>query len=168
MVWEYDLPATQAWKRQAISDASLVEPSNVRFVPTDLSAISLDTVEVPPRATWNWMGVTVYLTPQDTRRVLDVIADTGAGTTLVVNFVLSPAECDELGLAAAASAASLVSSVGEPVVATYGRGDVDALLRAAGFHDVELLDAVELSHRYLRGGGERTLPDSTVIAIAVV
>jgi O-methyltransferase involved in polyketide biosynthesis len=115
-----------------------------------------------------WMGVTMYLSPQNTSAVLDVIADTGTGTTLVVNFVLSPEECDESGLVAAACAASLVSSVGEPVVGTYGRSDVDAVLRAAGFNNVELLDAVELSQRYLRSGGDRRFPDSTVIAVAVV
>jgi methyltransferase (TIGR00027 family) len=167
-VWEYDLPATQAWKRQALLKAGLGVPSNVRFMAIDLSATRLDTVEVPARATWSWMGVTMYLTPEATREVLDVIADTGTGTTLVVNFVLPPEECSELGQAAAASAASFVASVGEPVVATYRRRDVDGLLRAAGFTSVELLDAVELSHRYLQRGGGRTLPDSTMIAIAIV
>jgi methyltransferase (TIGR00027 family) len=167
-IWEYDLAATQAWKRQAMSDAGLDVPSNLRFVAIDLSATRLDTVEAPTCATWSWMGVTMYLSPQATTEVLDVIARLGVGTTLVANFALPREECDELGVAAAASAASLVASVGEPVVATYRRGEVKHLLRAAGFSRVELLDAVELSRRYLRHRDDRTLPDSTVIAVAVV
>jgi methyltransferase (TIGR00027 family) len=167
-VWEYDLAATQAWKRQALIDAGLGVPSNVRFLAIDLSATGLGGVDVPRQATWSWLGVTMYLTPQVTKEVLDVIAGLGTGTTVVANFVLPPEECNELGRAAAASAASLVASVGEPVVATYGPGEVERLLRSAGFNHVELLGAVELSHRYLRGREDRTLPDSTVIAVAVV
>jgi hypothetical protein len=78
-------------------------------VPIDLARTRLDTVEVPSQATWNWLGVTVYLTEQATTATLEVIADTGDGTTLVVDFVLPPDERDELGLAAGASAASLVA-----------------------------------------------------------
>jgi methyltransferase (TIGR00027 family) len=167
-VWEYDLAATQAWKRQALIDAGLGVPSNVRFVTIDLATTRLDAVDVPARATWSWMGVTMYLTPEAMTEVLDALAHLGTGTTVVANFALPPDECDELGLAAARSAASLVASVGEPVVATYRRGDVAPLFRAAGFNQVELLDAVELSRRYLRDHKDRMLPDSTVIAVAVV
>jgi hypothetical protein len=73
---------------------------------------------------------------------------------------------DELGLAPAASAARLVASIGEPVMAAYGRAEVDALLRAPAFIDAEFLDAAGLSHRYLHGRRERTLPASTVTMIA--
>jgi hypothetical protein len=75
-------------------------------------------------------------------------------------------ECDELGLVTSASAAGLVASVGEPVVATYGRAEVEAVLRSAAFNRIELLDSAELSRRYLQGGDEPVLPRSTVIAVA--
>jgi hypothetical protein len=65
-----------------------------------------------------------------------------------------------------ASAARLVASIGEPVMAAYGRVEVDALLRAAAFNHAEFLDAAGLSHRYLHGRRDRTLPASTVIVIA--
>jgi methyltransferase (TIGR00027 family) len=167
-IWEYDQAATQAWKRQAITAAGLEVPGNVRFVAIDLSHTRLDAVEVPSRATWSWMGVTVYLTEQTTTDTLEVIAHTGADTTVVADFVLPPDERDELGRAAAASAASLVASVGEPVVATYRRGEAEALLRDAGFTHIELLDATELSRRYLQTSDRPVLPGSTIIAVASV
>jgi methyltransferase (TIGR00027 family) len=167
-VWEYDRAATQAWKQQAITAAGLQLPHNVRFVPIDLSRTRLDTVDVPSPATWSWLGVTVYLTELATSETLDVIAHTGGGATLIVDFVLPRDERDELALAAGVSAASLVASVGEPVVSTYRRRDVEALLRDTGFTEVELLDATELSRRYLQGGDHPALPGSTVIAIASV
>ena len=165
-VWEYDLAATQAWKRHPVIDAGVGAPRNVRFVTIDLSTTGLAAVEAPGRATWSRMDVTMYRTPHATTEVPDAIADLGTGTTVVANVAVAPEECDELGLAAARSAASLVASVGEPVVATYRRGDVER--RATGFNHVELLDAAELSNRYLRDHKDRTLPDSTVIAVAVV
>jgi O-methyltransferase involved in polyketide biosynthesis len=160
------MAATQVWKRQAITAAGFEVPGNVRFVPIDLSRTRLDAVEVPSRATWSWLGVAVYLTERAAAETLEVIAHTGVGTTLIVDFVLPPEERDELGRAAAASAASVVASVGEPVVSTYRRRDVDAPLRDAGFTEIELLDATELSRRYLQGGDHPVLPASTVIAIA--
>jgi hypothetical protein len=79
---------------------------------------------------------------------------------------LDAVEVDELGLAPAASAARLVASIGEPVMAAYGPAEVDALLRAAAFNHAEFLDAAGRSHRYLHGRRDRTLPASTVIVIA--
>jgi O-methyltransferase involved in polyketide biosynthesis len=114
------------------------------------------------------MGVTVYLTQPATSEVLDVIAQSGDGTTLVADFVLHVEERDELGAAAASAAASLIASIGEPVAATFRRGEVEALVRDAGFSRVELLDARELSHRYLRHLEHRTFPGSTVIAVAAI
>jgi methyltransferase (TIGR00027 family) len=81
-IWEYDQAATQAWKRQALTAAGLEGPANVRFVAIDLSHTRLDAVEVPSRATWSWMGVTVYLTEQTTTDTLEVIAHTGADRLL--------------------------------------------------------------------------------------
>jgi hypothetical protein len=54
------------------------------------------------------------------------------------------------------------------VVATYRRGEAEALLRDAGFTHIELLDATELSRRYLRASDRPVLPGSTIIAVASV
>jgi O-methyltransferase involved in polyketide biosynthesis len=112
-------------------------------------------------------GVTVYLSEQAATETLEAIARTDTGTTLIADFVLSADEHDELGRAAAASAASLVASVGEPVISTYRRRDVEALLHDAGFTHIELLDTTELARRYQQGT-DRILPGSTVIAVASV
>ena len=61
VVWEIDHPDTQAWKRAALRRAGLAEPANVRFVSADLSATAIGDLGTPARATWNWLGVTMYL-----------------------------------------------------------------------------------------------------------
>jgi methyltransferase (TIGR00027 family) len=167
-VWEVDHPDTQAWKRAALRRAGLAEPPNVRFVAADLSAAPVGDLPLPGRATWNWLGVTMYLEPGPTQAALRAIAARAPGTTLVVNFLLSADTLDELGRAARESSAAAVSAAGEPVVATYTTGQVADLLGEAGFGRVELLDAARLRARYLQGRPDLPLPGSTVIAVATV
>jgi hypothetical protein len=65
-----DHPDTQAWKRAALRRAGLAEPANVWFVAADLSATVIGNLGIPARATWNWLGVTMYLQPQATAATL--------------------------------------------------------------------------------------------------
>jgi methyltransferase (TIGR00027 family) len=163
-VWEYDLPATQAWKRHALRRAGLVEPSNVRFVPIDLATDPFG--ELPRSATWSWLGVTMYLAADVVSRTLRTIAACGVGTTLVVNFVLPDVERDDLARETARRSSALVSTIGEPVMATWGRQEARDLLRSSGFRTVEILDASALDRRYLNGRTDLRFPGSTIIAVA--
>jgi len=166
--WEIDHPDTQAWKRAALRRAGLAEPANVRFVPADLSVTSAGDLGTPAHATWNWLGVTMYLPPEATAATLRAIAAGQSGTTLVVNFLLAAGALDELGHAVRDSTAATVAAAGEPVVTTYSRPEVAALLAEAGFGEVELLDASTLRDRYLRGRPDLPLPATTLIAVAAV
>jgi methyltransferase (TIGR00027 family) len=170
-VWEVDHPSTQAWKRAALSRSgtvALAEPANVRFVPADLAETAVGDLGLPGRATWNWLGVTMYLEPQATRAVLRAIAAGSPGTTLVVNFLLAAGTLDALARAVRDSSVAAVAAAGEPVVATYTQDQASNLLRTAGFGQVELFDAAALRARYLPGRPDLELPGSTVIAVATV
>ena len=76
-IWEIDHPASQAWKRDALTRMGLVEPVNIRLIAVDLAAVSLETLDLPARATWNWLGVTQYLDKRATESVLSAIAAQG-------------------------------------------------------------------------------------------
>lgn len=163
-IWEYDLPATQAWKRDALKRAGLSEPANVTFAPIDLTTSSIP--HAPARATWSWLGVTMYLPVEAMMTTLHSIAVCGPNTTLVANFVLPADERDDLGQETAVRAQQVVASGGEPLVATYGRHAARDALRSAGFRSVELLDAAALTNRYLDGRTDLHYPGSTIIAVA--
>jgi methyltransferase (TIGR00027 family) len=165
-IWEIDHPATQRWKRRALAERQLVEPANVRFVPVDLAALSLGTIETPATATWNWLGVTMYLERSVTEEVLRVIVRRGIGTTLVVNFVLAEEETDDVTQAVRATAAEVVSREGEPIRAAYTRSGCVDLLERAGFSSITLFDAVALKERYFPHRRDLRLPDSTVVCVA--
>jgi len=165
-IWEIDHPQTQRWKRQALRDRGLAEPANVRFVSADLTASSLGDLELPQIATWNWLGVTMYLERQVTREVLKVIARQDPGTTLVVNFLLADEDRDDLSRAVQAAAADVVQREGEPVRSRYTRSEVAELLSRVGFSSVALLDAAALTDRYFPGRHDLRLPDSTLVCVA--
>jgi methyltransferase (TIGR00027 family) len=167
-VWEIDHPDTQAWKRAALRRAGLPEPANVRFVAADLSVTAVGDLSIPARATWNWLGVTMYLPPEATAATLRAIAAGQPGTTLVVNFLLAAGTLDELGHAVRDSTTATVAATGEPVVATYTRDEVAGLLEEAGFGEAELLDAGLLRDRYLRNRPDLPLSATTLIAVATV
>ncbi len=92
----------------------------------DLSATAIGDLGTPARATWNWLGVTMYLQPEATAAALRAIAAGLAGTTLVVNFLLAAGTLDALGHAVRDSTAATVAATGEPVgdflMATDSRG----------------------------------------------
>jgi len=168
VVWEIDHPDTQAWKRAALRRAGLAEPANARFVAADLSAIAIGDLGTPARATWNWLGVTMYLPPEATAAALREIAAGRTGTTLVVNFLLPAGTLDALGHAVRGSAAAAVAAAGEPVVATYTRDEAADMLGGAGFGGIELFDADRLRDRYLPDRPDLPLPGTTLIAVATV
>jgi methyltransferase (TIGR00027 family) len=167
-IWEIDHPASQSWKRAALERANLSEPPNVQFVPADLAQASLSDLELPQRATWNWLGVTQYLDRAATGSTLSAIAATGPGTTAVVEFLLPADLCNELGVAFRAQAIQVAEQAGEPMISFYEPSEVDAVLRGAGFTHVRILDAHAISERYSLGGSRLPLPGAAIFAIATV
>lgn len=166
-IWEIDHPATQEWKRRALRAKGLPEPENVKFVPLDLSRESLPAGVVPSRATWSWLGVTMYLERTAIEHILQAIAALDPGTTLVVNFVVSRPE-DQLAQAVQATAGRVVAEAGEPIRSTFHREECAGLLDEAGFSAVEIYDAKRLVMRFSSAGSVLNLPDSTLLAVAAV
>jgi len=167
-VHEIDHPMTQDWKRRSLRDHGLGELTNVRFDAVDLASIPLERVETPNVATWSCLGVTMYLEPLVTEEILRTIARKGAGTTLVVNFVVADVELDDLSRAVQTTAADVVSRAGEPMRARFARGECVDLLEGAHFAQFSLLDAAALKERYFPRRADLRLPDSTLICIARV
>ena len=165
-VWEIDLPGTQAWKRRRLAELGLVEPEHVRFLSVDLSVTALDALGLPRRATWNWLGVALYLEKAITAEILRTIAATSDEAVLVVEFPLSPEHCDELGRRWRAELGRFARSVGEPHIALFSPDEAIALVRGAGFEPLEVLDAEQLRSRYLNEQPGLRLARATLYVIA--
>ena len=167
-VWELDHPATQEWKRDALARAALPAMPNVRFEPIDLTTTDLAALPTPRKATWNWLGVTMYLPRAATSAALAAIASHQPGTILIVDFNLTVDAKDELAAAVSAATGAALAGIDEPLTTTYTREDASDLLYAAGFAQVTLWDAAAVRARYFPRRDD--LPDhrASLIAVAAV
>ena len=178
VVWGVDHPATQAWKRAALQRAGLPEPASVRFVAADLASTAIGVLALPDRATWNWLGVTMYLRHETTAAALRVVAASRTGTMLVVDFLLPAGALDTLGRAVRDCTGATVAATGEPIVATSTPDGAAVLLREAVLGRAELFDASRLRtatcgaarppaarHRLDRGRDHRTPLAATTVPL---
>ena len=102
-VFEVDHPATQAWKRERLSQADITPPPDLTFAPVDFHVQSLAeglgaAGHDPGIPTFfAWLGVTPYLTPEAVRQTLEHIAAYPQGSGLVFDYALSPELLDDRG-----------------------------------------------------------------------
>jgi methyltransferase (TIGR00027 family) len=167
-IWEVDHPDTQSWKRAALKRSGISEPSNVTYISADFSVERLQDLRLPSLATWNWLGVTMYLEKAVTSRVLRHIASLDDGTVLVANFLLARNERSDLGNAVQSEAKKVLDAVGEPVLASYTRNEIELLMASSGFSSFKILDSTVLTERYIHGRSDLILPSSTIITVATV
>ena len=165
-VWEIDHPDSQKWKRQRLASIGRREPENVRFLPVDLSTTALESLDLPLRATWSWLGVTVYLEKDATASTLKSIASKSESAVLVVEFSLLPEYCDDLGRMWRKHTAESAGSVGERHISLYSPAEAQAMVTTAGFEIVEVVDARELRTRYLGNQPALLFPGATLYVVA--
>lgn len=165
-VWEVDHPDTQAWKRARLAAAGLREPPHVRFVPADLSVTSPADLDLPTRATWSWLGVTVYLDKPTTATTLQAIAASSEDAVVAVDFALTLADCDELGRTWREVTDRFSGSVGERHLSLFTGEEAKKLVRDAGLEPIEILEAEQLAARYLPDQPHLRLARATVYVVA--
>ena len=161
-IFEVDQPATQSWKRQRLADIGITIPESVTFVPIDFERQDLDAQlsragfdSARPSAV-AWLGVTNYLTGEAIADTLTRIADWAAGTRLVFDYLIPERLWDSfpgwdgnlMRRIAAGSAAS-----GEPWVSLFSPEDIEALLRAHGYDNIEDYDHDAIRSVYMGGDG---------------
>ncbi len=159
-VFEVDRPTSQAWKRRRLADVGVRIPTSVRFVPVDFETDDLD--EELSRAGFDsgrpsvvvWLGVADYLTSAAIAATLERIARWAPGSRLVLDYDLPKYLWDSFegwdgdimrGIAA------VVATTGEPWVSLFTPQEVEALLRAHGYDDVEHLDHDTVRSTYMSG-----------------
>ncbi|WP_018179694.1 class I SAM-dependent methyltransferase [Jongsikchunia kroppenstedtii] len=157
-VFEVDHPATQAWKRQRLTDAGIEPPETLTFVPVDfetdrlageLAAAGFDRAAP---AVFVWLGVVFYLTPDALRATLDYIAAQARPTEVIFDY-LQPADTDA-ERAQLQARAERVAAAGEPFHSCFTPDGIAELLRSIGFTEIDDRSAGELIDGYLEGPAE--------------
>ena len=153
-IFEVDHPATQAWKREQLAAAGLVEPANLHWAPIDFEHQGLTdglraagfTSDQP--AFFSWLGVTQYLTLPAIDATLQTVAALPRPSTLVLTFMLPDRDLAGEELAAVRSISESAASAGEPWRTRFRPEEIAARLRSLGFREVVHLSPEEANVRY--------------------
>lgn len=153
-VYEVDLPAMLQWKRDCLCAAGISEPPHARYVATDFTAPSL--LEDLQQAGFNaalpacfsWLGVSMYLKPDEVMRTLSEVADCTPGSSIVFDYCvhrqhLTEQECAGLDVIAASLAAQ-----GEQLHSSFEPPLLEHMLRHHGYRHIEHFGVPQLEALY--------------------
>ena len=144
--FEVDHPATQAWKRQLLDDASIPLPETLRFVALDFERETLaDALRVAgfdpaQRSFFSWLGVVPYLSEPAVFSTLAYIAGLPGGAEVVFDYA-NPS-------AAHRAVATGAAAVGETFQSYFDTPLLRAELTALGFNRVDDLGPEQLAVRF--------------------
>ncbi len=157
-VYEVEQPGPQRWKQRRLAEMAIAVPLGLRFVPVDFES-GQDWLELSVSAGlepsagvfFAALGLSQYIEPKATARLLERVAALGPGTTVVIGFnvpdeLVHPAELAHLR----ATLASF-DERGCPWVARYRPAEFLQIARAAGFDELTVVTPDQLTERYFGG-----------------
>jgi len=152
--FEVDHPATQAWKRQLLDDASIPLPETLRFVALDFERETLaDALRVAgfdpaQRSFFCWLGVVPYLSEPSVFSTLAYIAGLPGGAEVVFDYANPARTVASDGRAAHQALADHVAAAGETFQSYFETPRLCAELTALGFHRVDDLGPEAIAVRF--------------------
>jgi methyltransferase (TIGR00027 family) len=154
-IFEVDHPATQAWKRQRLSEVDIPLPPALTFAPVDFERETLADAlrraghDAAVPTFFTWLGVVPYLSGETVWSTLRYIAASCSDVQVVFDYAepiesLSPGE-----QAARAERAAHVAALGEAWLSHFEPDVLANGLAAVGLAAIEDLGPRALMQRYL-------------------
>lgn len=172
-IFEIDHVDTQQFKQSMLADAMITTPPNVTFGAIDFEHESLTDglqrigVRSDVPTFFSWLGVTMYLPTAAIESALQAMAAFPAGSEVVLTFMQPPDEYELTATRYTTALAAAAAAAGEPFVSYLRPEDVEAMLRAAGFTSVSILDADDARARYFATADALPAPRRSSLAFAV-
>lgn len=151
---EIDHPATQAWKREKLSDAAIAVPDTLAFIPFDFErqmladALGASGFDHDARTFFSWLGVVPYLTEQAVLLTLALIAGLPGGGEVVFDYVNPAASIAPAARLAHQALAEPVGAVGEQIQCYIDTEWLCSKLSALGFRHVDDTGPARLAARF--------------------
>ncbi|CAN5399306.1 hypothetical protein BH10ACI4_BH10ACI4_12310 [soil metagenome] len=151
-VFEIDHPATQQWKRELLQTNAIAIPSTLTYTPVDFEAQSLSSqllnTGFDPAAptVFAWLGVVPYLTLAAFRATLAFIAQSPAGSALILDYAQPRHALPYFEQLARDSLSARVALAGEPFQLFFTPEEMAAEL--AAFRRIENLGTAEINARF--------------------
>lgn len=157
-VFEIDHPATQAFKRQRLSELRLIPPANVHFVGVDLAEVGLanalttSPLRLDSPAFFSWLGTVWYIPRDKVLEALQALQSIAAtGSHLVFDY-FDPEAFDPNKAAPRVQAVmDLTRRQGEPFVSSFDPHEIETALSQMGFRIREHLSPREIGRKYFQG-----------------
>ena len=160
-VFEVDMPATQAFKRDLLARTRIAEPGSLTFVPVDFERQSLHEqlraagFRDDEPAFFSWLGVSMYLTREAVMATLGYVGRRPAGSGITFDYMLPPNRMPWLRRLGFYLVAARVASIGEPWKTSFAPDELARELRALGFTHFDEMDGPALDRRYFGGREKR-------------
>jgi len=176
-MFEVDFPATQAWKREQLSNGGVDVPANLVFVPCDFESTTLEDalaksgVDQNKKTLFSWLGVQMYLNEEAIMSTLLVLGQFAKGSTLVTDFIMPDEEIDgEDDQSSVKNLQRIVDDMGEPLKSRYTQAQLESRLLKSGFANVTFHSIDDLVGRFLGGdsSGISTPGDAVYLLSATV
>jgi methyltransferase (TIGR00027 family) len=153
-IFEVDHPATQAWKRERLADASIAVPEWLTFAPIDfeqetlaggLASAGFDPAQ---QTYFTWLGVVPYLTEHAIFATLAFIGGIAGGAHVVFDYSDPPESFDPALRAYHDARAARVAELGEAWISHFQPAYLHAQLTALGFIEIEDLGPRQIGSKY--------------------
>jgi methyltransferase (TIGR00027 family) len=161
-VFEVDMPATLAWKQEAVRRALGALPPHVTFVPIDFDRQSLaDEMAAAgflegARTFFVWEGVTQYITAQAVDATFHYVSHAAArGSRIVFTFIRRGIIDGAPGFEEYQRYVALTRRFGSPWITGFDPAEMVDYLAAHGLALVEQVGALDYQVRYLDPIGRR-------------
>jgi len=154
-IYEVDHPATQAWKRQCLSEAQIALPPWLILVPVDFERDDVGETLVGAGfqqnspAFFTWLGVVPYLTQDAIGSTLDYMASI-QNSEVVFDYMEPPQAFSEEIRDLVRKRTEQLEKMDEGWASRFEPAGIAAILRSHGFCDIEDINFHEITSRFGR------------------
>lgn len=154
-VFEVDHPATQAWKRDLLSQAGIAAPDSLAYVAIDfhretlVEGLASAGFDAGQQSFFTWLGVAPYLEKDAIWSTLAFIGGLPGGAQVVFDYPDPPDSLTPELRAYHEQVAARVAAVGEPWVSSFEPAELHPKLLALGFTEIEDLGPRQIAARFL-------------------
>ncbi|MGH9745038.1 MAG: class I SAM-dependent methyltransferase [Candidatus Acidiferrales bacterium] len=155
-IFEVDYPATQEWKRSALSAANIPIPASLTFAPVDFERQTLSAglrrVGFDPGVPtfFSWLGVTMYLSEDAVMSTFAFVASTPPGGGIVFDYAVPPRSLGGAARLAFDAISRRVAAAGEPFRTFFEPAALAESLQQIGVSSIEDLGSEEINARYFK------------------
>jgi methyltransferase (TIGR00027 family) len=163
-LFEVDHPASQAWKRERVTELRLPLADRHVFVPIDFEVESLRTGLDKAGFDWaaptlfSWMGVTPYLTTDAVEATLRTIATCAPGSEVAFSYRADESVLDDDTREIVRIFEPLTVELGEPVRPGQSAEEMEQLVAACGLKVADHPAFPDFVSRYFAGRTDGLLP----------